>query len=109
VSDNVQAKRGDPADSGRNPVGLTTNNAKDPDTTYPPITQLGPLEGAPNVLIVLVDVPHRATANWAAFHSGNCVPAGGDGRNAAMNPEPPISRQGPTRARLTPVVRPRAG
>jgi arylsulfatase len=36
-------------------VGLTTYDAKDPDTTYPPITMLRPPEGAPNVLIVLID------------------------------------------------------
>ncbi len=36
-------------------VGLTTYDAKDPDTTYPPITTLRPPEGAPNVLIVLID------------------------------------------------------
>jgi arylsulfatase A-like enzyme len=36
-------------------VGLTTYDAKDPDTTYPPITTLRPPQGAPNVLIVLID------------------------------------------------------
>ncbi|MDW5610583.1 arylsulfatase [Mycolicibacterium sp. D5.8-2] len=36
-------------------VGLTTYDAKDPDTTYPPITPLRPPQGAPNVLIVLLD------------------------------------------------------
>ena len=36
-------------------VGLTTYDAKDPDTTYPPITMLRPPEGAPNILIVLID------------------------------------------------------
>ena len=36
-------------------VGLTTYDAKDPDTTYPPITMLRPPAGAPNVLIVLID------------------------------------------------------
>ena len=36
-------------------VGLTTYDAKDPDTTYPPITALRPPKGAPNVLIVLLD------------------------------------------------------
>src|SRR5208283_4690912 len=35
--------------------GLTTYDAKDPDTTYPPITALRPPKGAPNVLIVLLD------------------------------------------------------
>src|SRR5262247_565006 len=37
------------------PVGLTTYDAKDPDTKYPPIRQLRPPAGAPNVLIVLLD------------------------------------------------------
>jgi arylsulfatase len=36
-------------------VGLTTYDAKDPNTRYPPITTLRPPAGAPNVLIVLVD------------------------------------------------------
>jgi hypothetical protein len=36
-------------------VGLTTFDAKDPDTKYPPIVPLRPPKGAPNVLIVLLD------------------------------------------------------
>jgi hypothetical protein len=36
-------------------VGLTTYDAKDPDTKYPPIVPLRPPRGAPNVLIVLID------------------------------------------------------
>jgi arylsulfatase A-like enzyme len=39
----------------RQHVGLTTYDAKDPDTSFPPITPLRPPEGAPNVLIVLID------------------------------------------------------
>ncbi|MFN8470187.1 MAG: arylsulfatase [Caldilineaceae bacterium] len=35
--------------------GLTTYDAKDPDTSYPPIEPLRPPAGAPNVLIVLID------------------------------------------------------
>jgi arylsulfatase len=35
--------------------GLTTYDAKDPDTAYPPIEPLLPPEDAPNVLIVLLD------------------------------------------------------
>ena len=35
--------------------GLTTYDAKDPDTSYPPIEPLLPPEGAPNVLVVLLD------------------------------------------------------
>src|SRR6266480_3913134 len=37
------------------PVGLTTYDAKDPETSYPPIEPLRPPDGAPNVLIVLLD------------------------------------------------------
>src|SRR5437773_800793 len=36
-------------------VGLTTYDAKDPDTKYPPIRDLRPPESSPNVLIILVD------------------------------------------------------
>lgn len=36
-------------------VGLTTYDAKDPNTKYPPITELRPPENAPNILIVLID------------------------------------------------------
>jgi arylsulfatase A-like enzyme len=39
----------------RQHVGLTTYDAKDPDTKFPPIEQLRPPKGAPNVLIVLLD------------------------------------------------------
>ncbi len=35
--------------------GLITFDAKDPDTKFPPIEQLRPPKGAPNVLIVLID------------------------------------------------------
>src|SRR5688572_25826383 len=36
-------------------VGLTTYDAKDPDTKFPPIVPLRPPKDAPNVLIVLID------------------------------------------------------
>ena len=39
----------------RQHVGLTTYDAKDPDTSYPAIEQLRPPAGAPNVLVVLLD------------------------------------------------------
>jgi arylsulfatase len=39
----------------RQHVGLTTYDAKDPNTKFPPIEQLRPPKGAPNVLIVLLD------------------------------------------------------
>ena len=35
--------------------GLVTYDAKDPDTTFPPIEPLRPPAGAPNVLVVLID------------------------------------------------------
>jgi arylsulfatase len=36
-------------------IGLTTYDAKDPDTKFPPIQPLRPPTGAPNVVIVLLD------------------------------------------------------
>ena len=36
-------------------VGLTTYDAKDPDTSYPPIRDVRPPKSAPNVLVVLID------------------------------------------------------
>ena len=39
----------------REHVGLTTYDAKDSDTKFPPIEPLRPPQGAPNVLIVLRD------------------------------------------------------
>ena len=40
-------------DRGR--TGLITYDARDPETKYPPIEQLRPPKGAPNVLVVLID------------------------------------------------------
>src|SRR4051812_5771165 len=37
------------------PPGLVTYDAKDPDTSFPPIEELRPPAGAPNVLVVLID------------------------------------------------------
>src|SRR5258708_2752779 len=39
----------------RKPVGLTTYDAKDPNTKFPPIRPLRPPTGAPNVLVILLD------------------------------------------------------
>jgi len=36
-------------------IGLTTFDAKDPDTKFPPIEPLHPPKGAPNVLLILLD------------------------------------------------------
>jgi len=41
--------------SSRPHPGLTTYDAKDPSTNFPPIESLRPPKGAPNVLIVLLD------------------------------------------------------
>jgi arylsulfatase A-like enzyme len=37
------------------PINLTTFDAKDPDTKYPPIRQIRPPASAPNVLVILID------------------------------------------------------
>ena len=55
MSDNAQPKREILPIPDVTPPGLVTYDAKDPDTAFPPITALRPPEGAPNVLIVLVD------------------------------------------------------
>src|ERR1700744_516089 len=39
----------------RQHVGLTTYDAKDPETAFPPINEIHPPEGSPNVLIILLD------------------------------------------------------
>ena len=43
-----------PIPDGRH-IGLTTFDASDPDTSYPPIEPLRPPVGAPNVLVILLD------------------------------------------------------
>jgi hypothetical protein len=37
------------------PNSLTTFDAKDPDTKYPPIRPISPPDGAPNVMVILID------------------------------------------------------
>ena len=49
------ARRGVLPIPDRQHLGLLTYDAKDPDTSFPPIEPLLPPEGAPNVLIVLLD------------------------------------------------------
>ncbi len=39
----------------RHHVGLTTYDAKDPDTSFPPIEPLRPPNGAPNVVVIMLD------------------------------------------------------
>ena len=53
--DRLGARRGVLPIPDRQHLGLVTYDAKDPDTAFPPIEPLLPPEGAPNVLIVLLD------------------------------------------------------
>jgi len=55
MKDEDQVKREVLPIPDRQHVGVTTYDAKDPDTKYPPIVPLRPPKGAPNVLIVLID------------------------------------------------------
>jgi hypothetical protein len=55
VPENVEPKREILPIPDVTPPGLTTYDAKDPETAFAPIVPLRPPEGAPNVLIVLVD------------------------------------------------------
>jgi arylsulfatase A-like enzyme len=55
VSDSAQPQREILPIPDVMPPGLTTYDAKDPDTAFPPITPLRPPVGAPNVLMVLID------------------------------------------------------
>ena len=70
------------------PPGLTTYDAKDPATSFPPIEPLRPPEGAPNVLVVLLDdVGFGASSAFG----GPCNTPDGRaprGRRAAVQPVP---------------------
>lgn len=50
-----QSKRASLPIPDRGHTGLVTYDAKDPDTSFPPIEPLRPPKGAPNVLIILLD------------------------------------------------------
>jgi arylsulfatase len=54
MSDPLQSRHVLPI-ADRSRTGLVTYDAKDPDTSYPPICQVRPPAGAPNVLVVLLD------------------------------------------------------
>ncbi len=54
-ADSVKVERSILPIPDRPQFGLTTYDAKDPDTKYPPIKEVRPPAGAPNVLIVLID------------------------------------------------------
>ena len=92
--------------------GLTTYDAKDPDTAFPPIEPLLPPEGAPNVLIVLLDdVGFGASSTFGGpCRTPNGGPAGrrrpevqpvphhgvvrADPAGAADRAQPPLGRDG---------------
>ncbi len=92
--------------------GLTTYDAKDPDTSYPPIEPLLPPAGAPNVLVVLLDdVGFGASSAFGGpcqTPTAERLAAGGlqvqplphhgpvraDPAGAAHRPQPPLGRHG---------------
>ena len=55
MADRLAARRGNLPIPDRQHLGLVTYDAKDPDTAFPPIEGVLPPDGAPNVLIVLLD------------------------------------------------------
>ena len=92
--------------------GLTTYDAKDPDTAYPPIEPLLPPAGAPNVLVILIDdvgfgassafggpcntpTAERLGGGWAAVQP---VPHDGavraDAAGPAVGAQPPLGGHG---------------
>ena len=62
-------------------TGLITYDAKDPDTKYPPIAQLRPPKGAPNVLIIMIDDVGfgAASAFGGPCHTPNAERLAGEG------------------------------
>ena len=60
-------------------VGPTTYDAKDPANTYPPIEPLRPPNGAPNILVVLLDdVGFAASSVFGGPVDAQAPGAGGD-------------------------------
>jgi arylsulfatase len=55
MADQLSARRGSLPIPDREHLGLVTYDAKDPETSFPPIEPLLPPEGAPNVLVILLD------------------------------------------------------
>ncbi|GCB59516.1 MULTISPECIES: arylsulfatase [Rhodococcus erythropolis group] len=55
MTDKSGARRDSLPIADRQYLGLVTYDAKDPDTTFPPIEPLQPPEDAPNVLVILLD------------------------------------------------------
>ena len=67
-------------------VGVTTYDAKDPDTKFPPIEPLRPPKGAPNVLVVLLDDVGFAAierVRWPDPHADRR--AAGEGRSQVQS------------------------
>ena len=76
-------------------AGLTTYDAKDPDTAYPPIEPLLPPEGAPNVLIVLLDdVGFGASSAFG----GPCATPNAERLAAGRSEVQPLPHDGAVRA-----------
>ena len=93
-------------------TGLVTYDAKDPDTAFPPIEPLRPPEGAPNVLVVLIDdcgfgassafggPCETPTAERLADERAPLQPLPHDGAlladppSPAHRPKPPLGRHG---------------
>src|SRR5215203_2320895 len=88
-------------------TGLITHDAKDPDASFPPIDPLRPPEGAPNVLVVLLDdVGFGATrcrsgrpARWARSTLGRPAAAGSSTSTASSVGRPTNTRRRSTRTR----------
>ena len=94
------------------PVGLTTYDAKDPATSFPPIEPLRPPDGAPNVLIVLIDdvgfaassafggpcatpTAERLAANGLKYNRFHTTALCSPTRQALLTgPQPPLGRDG---------------
>ena len=57
-------------------VGLTTYDAKDPETKFPPIRDIRPPKGAPNVLVILIDESALARAAPSAVRLTPRLPSG---------------------------------
>ena len=92
-------------------TGPITYDAKDPETKFPPIEQLRPPKGAPNILIVLLDdvgfgassafggpARHRTPSRWRRgaevqplSHDGVVLP---DASGVVDGPQSPLGRMG---------------
>jgi hypothetical protein len=55
MTDQLSAHRGSLPIPDRQHLGLLTYDAKDPDTSFPPIEPVLPPKDAPNVLVILLD------------------------------------------------------